>query len=199
MKLTKKEIIERLIKGEKLYSLDHIHIMNHYCYYDEYKEVPFRLLDLDTGTETPMVDMWNMSHWEVYGKRYWEPKSDEMAFYIDSLGCINISNRWSENVDKQIIYQGNVFKTEEEALKESDLRRAKYRVKKRIWELNGGKTLEFQLDGTNWSFDLCEGVLETYTWSQNKLYPNWQYIISKEIGNILIDEMYDDLMLIRSE
>jgi len=52
-------------------------------------------------------------------------------------------------MDKDTIKQGNVFKTREEAEKEVKLRAAKYRVKKRIWELNNGEIIEFKLNENN--------------------------------------------------
>jgi len=103
------------------------------------------------------------------------------------------------NVDKDRVEQGNVFKTKEEAEKEVELRKAKYRVKKRIWELNDGEFIEFKQKHDNYSFDLYSNEIVPRFCCKTKSYPNWQYIKTEKLVKQLINEMYDDLLLIRDE
>lgn len=53
-------------------------------------------------------------------------------------------------------------------------------------------------DNLNWTFELG-AKLEINSLYRYKEYPNWQYLISKKATQQLIEELHDDLMLIRSE
>ena len=199
MILTKKELIEKLLNGEKLRPLSYDKYT--YCYYDESYLNPFRYIDIEYNSNEEMQLLWEATEWEVYEETpgWWEPKENEKAYYINSNGDIATSKRWNYESDKAIIKQGNVFKTKEEAEKEVKLRAAKYRVKKRIWELNDGEFIGFKDNEENWSFDLNNEKIRIISWYGCKFYPSWQYLKSKELAQQLIDEMYNELLLIRSE
>ena len=196
MILTKKEIAQRLMKGEKLYATKHS--CKHYCYYNECKPNPFRYLNLEDNIDTSMDTIWDKTEWEVYeeGPVWWEPKEDENAYYISITGepCRFVNSSTYNNV----VAQGNVFKTKEEIDEEAKLRAAKYRVKRRIWELNGGCFINLKENDRKHSFDMCNMDIIYSYWSL-KFYPNWQYLKSKEVTEQLIEEMYNDLLLIREE
>ena len=131
---------------------------------------------------------------------FWKPENGEEAYYISIKGEVVESTYWyMDTEDKDVVEQGNVFQTEEEANKEIELRKAKYRVKKRIWELNGGEFIEFNSNEYNWSFDLCSDKIIPEFWSKIKSYPSWQYLKTKKLVKQLINEMHNDLFLIRSE
>jgi len=196
MILTKKEIAQRLMKGEKLYVTKHS--CKHYCYYNECKPNPFRYLNLEDNIDTSMDTIWDKTEWEVYeeGPVWWEPKEDENAYYISITGepCRFVNSSTYNNV----VAQGNVFKTKEEIDEEAKLRAAKYRVKRKIWELNDGNFIGFRHGNDNWSFALSD-ELNARNNVVDKFYPNWQYLKSKEVTEQLIEEMYNDLLLIREE
>ncbi len=198
MILTKKELIQRLLNGEKLTSENCD--TNCYCYYDEEYDYPFRYIN-SFSENIPINTLWNETEWETYKEipEWWELKENEKAYYIRVGGKIATSRIWDYENYKAIIKQGNVFKTKEEAEKEAKLRAAKYRVKKRIWELNG-EFIEFKKDLPNWSFSISrDEKIEAESWYILKFFPNWQYLKTKKLVKQLIDEMAEDLMLIRDE
>jgi len=200
MILTKRELTQRLLNGEKLTPKNYA--TSCYCCYDETYDYPFRYINI-FSENIPMNGSWNETEWEVYQEtpEWWEPKDGEKAYYIDVNNSYAESKKWFTEVDKNVIKQGNVFKTREEAEKEVKLRAAKYRVKKRIWELNGGEFVGFEKNLPSCSFILRKGntKVEAENWFAIKFFPNWQYLKSKEVTKQLIDELYDDLLLIRSE
>jgi len=199
MVLTKRELIQRLINGEKLKPKSYTG--NCYCCYDEAHIKPFRYVSIPSLYSTPMINAWEQVEWELYEEtpEWWEPKDKEAAYCISPTGKVIYDTKWNHEKDKDIINQGNMFRTEEEAEKEVKLRAAKYRVKKHIWELNGGEFIKFKSNEENWSFDSLIKKLGATAWSTRKLYPNWQYLKTKKLTEQLIDEMSEDLILIRSE
>jgi len=199
MKLTKEELIKKLMAGEKLYAVEYV--TKHYCYFDASEDEPFVFYDVIRGVKAPMSSAWSETEWETYKEKpeWWTPKDGEKAWYVTITGDIIDSCMRTHRIDRKIIGQGNVFKTKEEAKKEAELREAKYRVKKRIWELNGGEFIGFKNDSNNWSFELREGLMVADTWSLSKFHPNWQYLKSDDLVKQLIEEMRDDLLLIRGE
>jgi len=146
---------------------------------------------------------WDEIKFEIPEKpksKFLELEDGEEAYYITIDGLIISSKSWcAKPLDKNMIEQGNVFKAKNEAEKEAELRAVKYRVKKRIWELNGGEFIAFRFGECNWTFALGVEYIIPDNWYNKKTYPNWQYLKSSELVKQLIDEMYDDLMLIRSE
>ena len=199
MKLTKEELIKRLMAGEKLYAVKYN--FEHYCYFDVSEDEPFGFYDVIRGVKAPMSSAWSEIYWETYIEKpeYWEPKDGETAWYVGIAGDITDSCLWSSSLDRKIISQGSAFKTEEEAKKEVKLREAKYKVKKRIWELNGGEFIGFKNASSNWSFGLREELIIEDTRFSSKFHPSWQYLKSKDLVEQLIEEMRDDLLLIRGE
>jgi len=146
---------------------------------------------------------WGKINFEIPEKpkpKFWEPENGEKAYYINAAGKVVESTFWcGDTEDKNAVKQGIVFKTATEADREIELRKAKYRVKKRIWELNGGEFIEFNTDEYNWTFDLYSNKIVPEFWPKTKSYPNWQYLKNRELVEQLINEIYNDLMLIRSE
>jgi len=198
MILTKKEIVQKLIDGKKLTPVTD---NNCYCYYDDTYNNPFRFVNPDLNINSDMEIAWAVTEWELYEEKptWWEPKDDEKAYYIDDSGQICTGDVWNYEIDKGCVNQGNVFKTKEEAEREAKLREAKYKVKRRVWELNDGYFINFKLYDDNYSFHLYENRMKCSVSSSTKYYPNWQYLKSKELVEQLIKEMEKDLLLIRGE
>jgi len=65
MTLTKKELIQRLINGEKLTPKNYNNIT--YCYYDETYTKPFRFIDI-LSYNIPMNKSWDETKWKIYIK-----------------------------------------------------------------------------------------------------------------------------------
>jgi len=64
MKLTKKELAQKLINGEKLCSSKYY--IDHYCYFDETYTNPFRLYDIKSDESFEMDNIWKETEWEKY-------------------------------------------------------------------------------------------------------------------------------------
>lgn len=97
---------------------------------------------------------------------------------------------WSEN-DKHLAYE-----TRELAEGANELAKAKWRVKKRIYELNGNEKIDIKDNTPNWTFVLSEKRLERLSVIHYKIFPSWQCLKTKELVDQLLEEMYDDCMLI---
>jgi len=198
MELTKKELAKRLMDGEKLYAVNYS--TKHYCFYGEEFEVPFKIYDIKSKKIFDMHSIWGETEWEAHKEtpKYLEPVMGEKSYYIDNNGVISHSMSWNRDNDQYIIEQGSVFKIKEEAIKEIKLRASKYRVKKRIWELNGEEFIGYKANNDNYSFDIYGKKIFFGSW-KTKFYPNWQYLKNEKLVEQLIHEMYDDLLLIRIE
>lgn len=132
--------------------------------------------------------------------KFWKPKNGEKAYYVDSGGSVRNSYRWNSDSDTIIINQGNVFKTSVEAELESERGKAKYRLKKEIFRLNGGER-GFVLDKENYCVILSinTNTLSYNSWKTYKIQPSWMYLDSYELAEQLIESHRDDLMLVLSE
>ena len=199
MILTKKELIRKLLNGEKLIPKNY-NDGKSYCYYDETYDYPFRYIN-SFSENIPMNEFWSETEWKTYRKIpvFWEPRNGKKTYYINIDGNILNSDLWDTETDKNIIKQGNAFKNKKEAEKEVKLRAAKYKVKKRIWEMNKEEFIKCKDNTSNWSFDLNNEKIEINSWYRCKRYPSWQYLKTKELVEQLVKEMYNELLLIRSE
>ncbi len=125
--------------------------------------------------------------------KYWEPVNREKAWYLgSSSGEIHETSNWGPT-DAALITAGLVYPTEEEALKAHELRECTYRLKKAIWELNGGKEYPFVFNRGNCSVQLIEDELASTFLEHTKYYPNWLYTKSCAVARELIELHSKDL------
>jgi hypothetical protein len=131
--------------------------------------------------------------------KFWEPVAGKDAWYIDAEGIVMDIDNWDINDNR--ISQGNVFKNGEEAHMESKRRAARYRLKKRIWELNGGEFPQWgwEYGDVKWFVSLHHNILHVHNREVAKYFPSWWYLKTEESANHLLEEMRDDLMLVLSE
>ncbi len=198
MTLTRKELIERLTGGEKL-TCDG---GKTYCYYDDNNSNnPFRSKIADNNNSWPMDSNWSKIEWEPYIEpfKWWEPKDGEKIYIIGSNELVTKSTVYNNELKKSKVYQGNVFRTREEARKEIEWHKARYTLKKAISKLNN----EY------WKPDWNDSTLSKYYiffYYLNKEFvvtesvtikhcQDWFYLKSKKLAEQLIETHSDDLLV----
>ena len=122
--------------------------------------------------------------------KFWEPSNKDKAYYIEADGIIRDSVCW--NADE--IALGTGFKTEEEAIKAKELRIVTQRLKKAIWELNGG-IVPYLFEETNFYVSLTREGIAAFSNKSFKPLPNWFYLESTYACEQLIKSHKADLLL----
>jgi len=198
--MTKRELIEALMAGKKMTSDELVYPDTDYCYYDENYldtgESPFRFNG--AGRSIPMEELWRYSHWrEVKEPETFEPKKNDLWNEVSIEGEIYSISYGNSIYDNNVKNQGRLFRTREEAKKFSEWEKASYRLKKRIWELNGNKNRGFVIGSINYYIVLNTQTKELHIdfLESLKYYPSWYYLESRESAQQLIDEMEDDLKI----
>jgi len=123
--------------------------------------------------------------------KYWRPKNGEKAWYIRADDIFS-SSKWISQTDKRLVTSGNVFKTEEEARKELELRLATQRLKEAIWEANGGKFINFSYNTKNTTISRYYNTLQISNWTEMQANQNWMYIKDEETAGKVLEENRKD-------
>ena len=120
---------------------------------------------------------------------FWEPKDGEVAYFTTQDGSTRDSSSW----DADEIAIGLGYKTAEEANEAFELDLVTQRLKKAVWELNGG-VVPFSFDESNYCVVLGnEGLSVAVAYTKN--VPNWFYLESTYDCEQLIKSHKDDLLL----
>lgn len=191
--LNKKELIQRLMDGEKLQPADS---ECGYCIYDETKdESPFRYISETHNTQ--MVGIWNKTKWKIYKEpvKFWEPENKKEAWFVDIGGCAVRSSAWFTQLDKNIITIGNVFKTKEDAEKYINFKKAEHRLRKAVWELNEGPAPKFKHIGENFTICIDGDSLSIDAWYNLQINPDWLLFKTIELANKLAETHKNDLLI----
>jgi len=123
--------------------------------------------------------------------KYWKPKNGKKAWYIHN-NKIKPDCNWSSPIGKILIDKGDVFQTKEEAGKELELRLATQRLKKAIWEANGGKFINFSYNTKNTTISRYYNTLQISNWDEMQAHQNWMYIKDEKIAGKVLKENYKD-------
>ena len=126
--------------------------------------------------------------------KYWKPKDGEKAWYIES-GNICSSYQWISPTDKTLITLGDVFQSEEEAEKELELRLATQRLKKAIWEANGGEFIRFIPDVLNITINAHNNILQINYCTNVQTAQNWMHIKNRETAEKVLKENSKDFKI----
>jgi hypothetical protein len=136
-------------------------------------------------------------------KEFWGPKEGERAYYVTTTGIVLLSTLWNSEEGRVLIARGRVFKTREEAELFSQREKARYALKKRIWELNGG---EFPKWDWMYASDIkyyamldAKKNLGVYLIRTIKAHPSWFYLKTPGAVHQLIEEMPNELRLVLGE
>ena len=195
MTLNKKQLTQKLLDGEKLTPTGYA--KTSYCMYDDSKRSPFILVRGYDTENREMVNAWNETEWETYKEpnQFWEPTNGEISWYTGSNEIIHSDNRWKNPGDLKIIKTGNVFETKEQAEKVVAYRKAEYRLRKAIFELNDGPSPEFVTYGDNWTVNIDDKQLCATSWIGLQAHQDWFYLKSEELCEKLIESHKDDLLI----
>ena len=128
---------------------------------------------------------------------WFQPKEDDVYYRVSVYGSVS-KDFYESTYDFDIVKSQLVFKTEEEAIKQSIINKATVRVLKRIAELNEGWL-------PNWEDNDESKYLIYYHHNYNRLARNSYtfikhlddrlYLKNNELSQQLINEMEDELLL----
>jgi MoaA/NifB/PqqE/SkfB family radical SAM enzyme len=134
---------------------------------------------------------------ELNKSKFWEATDGKEAYWIEPDGDVLSSSLWNHANDTFRINQGSVFQTEELAEQERDLRFAKQRLKKAIFELDPysgwkGGVKQFCIVLFN------GGLMNDYA-IDTKAQPFWMYLSSRELAKQALAENEADYKLVLGE
>lgn len=148
------------------------------------EEMKTKLADMEAELNKPEVVI-----------NYWQPEENERFFYINSSGrtqeciyCIDTVHK-EDNVDTEY----RIFKTQKEAEKYAEYIKAEETLRRVIAEVNAGWL-------PNWHGKEAKYVIgfvfkpkhtKVLTYIEDKLFPNFMYIKSRELAEKLILQ-YDE-------
>ena len=119
---------------------------------------------------------------------YWQPRTAENLYYVNYLGHVAETN-YTENYqwDKT---RYRVFKTKEEAKRYTEYVKAEETLRRVIAEANAGWLPDWTNndDEHKYIVVLCMDDLKVFIYVEDKLFPNFMYIKSKELANNLMKE-----------
>ena len=144
------------------------------------EEMKTKLADMEAELNKPEVII-----------NYWQPRTAENLYYVNYLGHIAEAN-YTEN------YQGDktryrVFKTKEEAKRYAEYVKAEETLRGVIAEANGGWIPDWSNYGAKYviGFVFKPKYIKVLTYVEDKLFPNFMYIKSRELAEKLMLQ-YDE-------
>lgn len=119
---------------------------------------------------------------------YWKPKEDEIMYFVNHLGNVSISCYKSRYQVDEVRYR--VFKTKEEADRYAKYVKAEETLMRVIAEANEGWLPDWNGYERKYYIRLYNNNnnLEWISYSSYKIVPNFMYIKSAILCNILIKE-----------
>ena len=122
---------------------------------------------------------------------YWQPKDGEYLYYVDYLGRIRQSNYTYTYQADETRYR--VFKTKEEAEKYAEYIKAEETLKRVIAEANAGWLPDWHGKEAKYviGFVFKPKHTKVLTYIEDKLFPNFMYVKSRELAEKLILQ-YDE-------
>lgn len=131
------------------------------------------------------------------------PQIGDTYWYISDCDVL-IQFDWFDEYNQSMYDYGNIYQTEDEAIKARDIQLAKTRVKRAIAKANDGWEPEWGEDrNIKYSIrlesigDSIILVISDTRCVKNR--PNWMYMKSEEIAKQILEEYKEDLELIFSE
>ncbi len=144
------------------------------------EEMKTKLADMEAELNKPEVVI-----------NYWQPKAGEQYYYLDYFSNIEIINR-ADDGGTETRYR--VFKTQKEAEKYAEYIKAEETLRRVIAEGNSGWIPNW--DG--WETKYVIGMvgkskyIKVLTYCEDKLFPNFMYIKSKELAVKLMGEYEEE-------
>ena len=144
------------------------------------EEMKTKLADMEAELNKPEVII-----------NYWQPRTAENLYYVNYLGHVAETN-YTENYqwDKT---RYRVFKTKEEAKRYTEYVKAEETLRRVIAEANAGWLPDWTNndDEHKYIVVLCMDDSKVFIYVEDKLFPNFMYIKSKELAEKLMLQ-YDE-------
>ena len=144
---------------------------------------------------SPAWDWFNCEYRVKINEPFWEPKKDEEAYWITTVGesipLVSSDNLWSQAE----INMGRAYKTKEDAEQAIKVKLAEQRLKKAIYTTNDNREYPFIDETQNWYILLNGDILTVAFTCQKKFMPNWFYCKNKEVAEQILQECGVDLVI----
>ena len=143
------------------------------------EEMKTKLADMEAELNKPEVVV-----------NYWQPKETNRYYYVNYLGSVG-SASYAQNYHKDKL-RYRVFKTQKEAEKYAEYIKAEETLRRVIAEANEGWLPTWDTNG--WQPKYVIGMvgrskyIKVLTYCEDKLFPNFMYIKSKELAEKLMKE-----------
>ena len=117
---------------------------------------------------------------------YWQPKEDEIMYFVSHLGKVSTSFYNKKCQIDETRYM--VFKTKKEAERYTEYIKAEETLKRVIAEANEGWLPGWDGSVKNYTIRLCNNILGYLSYSDSKILPTFMYIKSDILCIKLIKE-----------
>ena len=141
------------------------------------EEMKTKLADMEAELNKPEVVI-----------NYWQPKEGNMYYDVTNLGSVG-SSCYAQNYRKDKV-RYRVFKTRKEAEKYAEYVKAEETLRRVIAEANEGWLPDWNTYGAKYviGFVFKPKYIKVLTYVEDKLFPNFMYIKSKELAEKLMKE-----------
>ena len=141
------------------------------------EELRTKLADMEAELNKPEVII-----------NYWQPRTAENLYYVNYLGHVAKANYTENYQEDKTRYR--VFKTKEEANRYAEYVKAEETLCKAIAEANEGWTPNWYPERYKYVVGIVQrtGCIKVLRYSEDKLFPNFMYIKSRELAEKLINE-----------
>ena len=141
------------------------------------EEMKTKLADMEAELNKPEVVI-----------NYWQPKEGNMYYDVTNLGSVGLSCYAQKYHKDKVRYR--VFKTRKEAEKYAEYVKAEETLRRVIAEANKGWVPDWSSDSYKYVVGVEQraGYIRVLQYIQDKLFPNFMYIKSRELTEKLINE-----------
>ena len=141
------------------------------------EEMKTKLADMEAELNKPEVII-----------NYWQPRTAENLYYVNYLGHVAEANYTENYQEDKTRYR--VFKTRVEAEKYAKYIKAEETLRRVIAEANKGWVPDWSSDSYKYVVGVEQraGYIRVLQYIQDKLFPNFMYIKSRELTEKLMKE-----------
>ena len=141
------------------------------------EEMKVKLADMEAELNKPDVVI-----------NYWQPTEYERYYYINYYGLVDSSMYETKSKADKVRYR--VFKTEAEAEKYAEYVKAEETLRRVIAEVNEGWIPDWSYGSYKYVVGIEQrtGYIKVLQYTQDKLFPSFMYINSRELAEKLIKE-----------
>lgn len=146
-----------------------------------------------TNMEAELAEMKTLLNKQTQEINYWQPDvgNFEKYFYVNQIG--DIKHNYANATE---IKRYRVFKTEEEAKRYAEYIKAEETLRKAIAEANEGWVPNWDTYEVKYVIGAGFKIkyIKVLTYIEDKLFPNFMYIKSKELAETLMKEYKEEFL-----